>query len=160
MPTCRSKHLSLLACAPLAVGLLLGGCATQTAETRSVQELRRATEHYAQLIREMNPAATAAAFTVNGELQADQSAPVRGRAAIEHLLASFRKYRVLSETLTTDHVQVSGNAGHVTGRYEQQVRLPSGKVVTAKGSYTADWLRAPDGTWQIQHFATRSDPSS
>jgi len=79
---------------------------------------------------------------------------IRGRDAIRKHLQSFADFRVQSETLTADAIAVDGPRGHVTGTYRQRVRVPAGDVVEVHGTYSADWVRDPQGAWHIQRMLT------
>jgi uncharacterized protein (TIGR02246 family) len=116
-------------------------------------ELRQATERYAQLVRKMDNAAIAQMFTPDGELVAPGKTPPRGPAEIGQYLDGFKQYQVRSEVMTVDNVLANGLSAHVTGRYDQKVRLPAGNEVEAKGRYEADWNRGDDGVWRLRRLA-------
>ncbi len=142
--------------AKLLPALLLACAAHHPSPLAAQQQLREATQHFADLVLAMDHAAIAALFTPDGEMAADDQAPIRGPAAIEAHLESFKDFHVLAESLTTDSITIKGSTGHVTGTYHQRVRIPSGEVVEVSGGYTADWSRDATGAWQIRRMATTS----
>jgi uncharacterized protein (TIGR02246 family) len=110
--------------------------------------------HYGELVAAMDHSAIASLFTPDGEIAIRGRPPITGREAILKHLESFKDHRVESEEITTDSIDVHGAFGHVTGRYRQRVRLPSGRRAEARGAYAADWHREPDGRWYIQFMTT------
>jgi len=119
-------------------------------------QLRRATQHYADLVLAMDHAAIAALFTPDGEVAVEGQPPIQGPEAIRKHLESFKDYHVQAETLTADTVAVQGTAGRVTGTYRQRVRLPAGDIVEVSGTYTADWQRDTAGVWRLRRMSTKS----
>jgi uncharacterized protein (TIGR02246 family) len=150
----RRRRAGLALAAVLAAscaGLGPGGTA------RTVREVRAATETYAARIAAMESGAIAASFTADGEMAVEGQPPVRGPEAIKKHLEGFSAYHVQSEMLTADAVQVDGATARVSGRFRQTVRVPDGKVVEARGSYRALWVRGADGAWRIRRMTTTPD---
>ena len=145
---------------PLLLLPCLLACSAQREATplSAQQELRSATQHYADLVLAMDHAGIAALFTRDGEMVADGQPPIQGPAAIQAHLETFKDFYVLAETLTTEEIAVAGKNGHIAGKYHQRVRTPSGSIVEVGGDYTADWVRDRAGTWRLQRMATASKP--
>ena len=71
----------------------------------------------------------------------------------KYLVSEGPDFKVLSEEVTADTVTARDPAhGQASGTYRQSVRLPKGDVVEVHGTYTAEWLRAADGTWQMERI--------
>jgi ketosteroid isomerase-like protein len=102
----------------------------------------------------MDHAAIAAMYTRDGEMAAEGAPTIRGPSAIKAHLEGFKDFHVLSETLTTDSINVEGNTARVVGTYHQRVRVPAGDTIVAFGQYTADWLRDAGGQWRVRRMAT------
>ena len=133
--------------------VLLTACAQTTSVADAKNELRQATEHYAQLVKAMDGNAIANLYTADGESIIAGQPPVHGREAIRKQLESFSGYSVQSEVLTAGTITVDGPRAHVTGTYRQRVRVPAGDVIEVKGEYAADWLRE-GSDWHIQKLLT------
>ena len=144
-----------------ALALVLGACGPAGREPAATghedEELRHATQHYGDLVGKMDHAAIAALFDKDGVLAAEGSRPVRGPEAIEKYLESFSKVQVLSESLTVSTVNFRGSNGHVTGTYQQSVRLPEGNVANVHGTFAADWIRGSDQVWRLRRMASFPD---
>src|SRR5262245_2054913 len=125
---------------------------TETATTPE-SEVEAAMQRYNQLILAMDAEGIAAMYTEDGQL-GDGPQAVRGREAIRDFLASFTDVTVLAYSTTTDSMTVSGDTAVQTGTYEQRARLASGRTVTVRGTYRAEWVRQ-DGQWLSQKLTTR-----
>jgi uncharacterized protein (TIGR02246 family) len=140
-----------------AIVLLACSCAPHAkAPDRKVDvnaELRRATQHYAELVRKMDHSGIADLFTNDGVLKTSGQKPVQGRQEIEKYLSSFSQYQVQSESMMVKTVNGNSSSGHVTGEYVQTVRVPAGSVVQAQGSFSADWVRGEDDVWRLRRLA-------
>jgi len=133
--------------------VLAAACASSAA--RDADTIRVKTQRYAKLVAAMDERGIASMFASDGEVDVPGRAPVRGPAEIEHFLAGFRNFHVLSEEMTTESVTVSGPAAQSSGTYRQRVRLPQGNVVEVHGTYIASWRRAPAGTnWLLEKIST------
>jgi uncharacterized protein (TIGR02246 family) len=137
--------------------IVIVACLTACAQTTSVSDaqnqLRQATEHYAQLVKAMDSNAIANLYTADGESIIVGQPPIHGRDAIRKQLESFSGFSVQSEVLTADTITVDGPRAHVTGTYRQRVRVPAGEVMEVHGAYAADWLREGND-WHIQKLLT------
>lgn len=155
-----TKILPLSRVAALALGIAVAGCTAHVRPSGPALEdqLRQAMQQYSKLLIAMDSTAIAALFTPDGEIVVTGQEPVRGRDAIRKHLESFKDFQVQSDVVTTDTVAVHGEDGHITGHFQQKVRVPSGEVVDAHGAYTADWLHGPDGKWYIRSMSTTPQP--
>jgi uncharacterized protein (TIGR02246 family) len=143
--------------------LLLGGisCAPRGKSSAEVEtELRGATEQYATLVRNMDSAGIAAMYTDDGAMGVVGQPLVQGPKAIESFLEKFKEFQVQSEKMTVQSVAGSSDKAHVTGRYDQSVRLPAGNVVEVHGGFAADWVRLPSGSWRIHRMQAIPDKTS
>lgn len=135
--------------------LLAASCAPQAqAPKRKVDldaEIRRATEHYADLVRKMDNAAIADLFTEDGQMVSGGQT-VQGPKAIREHLEKFKEYHVESETMAVQSVHGNSTAAHVLGHYDQTVQLPAGNVVEAAGGFSADWVRGADDVWRLRRL--------
>lgn len=157
----HTLRLSTVAIA--ALGITLAGWLGCTVNARPggpapEDQLRQAVQQYSKLLAAMDSAAIAAFFTPDGELVVTGQEPVRGPDAIRKHLERFKDFQVQSHVMTTDTVEVHGVEGHVTGHFQQKVRIPSGEVVEARGTYAADWLHGADGKWRLRSLSTTPQP--
>jgi uncharacterized protein (TIGR02246 family) len=133
--------------------VFLSACAQTTSVADAENELRHATEHYAQLVKAMDGNAIANLYTADGESIIAGQPPIHGREAIRNQLESFKGFSVQSENLTADTIKIDGARAHVTGTYRQRVRVPAGDVIEVHGAYAADWLREGND-WHIHKLLT------
>jgi len=134
-------------------------CAPPHAPQRKVDldaEIRRATERYATLVRKMDNGGIADMFTEDGQLVTGGKT-IHGPQAIREFLDTFSKYKVQSETIEVRSVHGSSTAAHVLGHYDQMVQVPEGKVVEAKGGFSADWVRGADDVWRMRRLEAFPD---
>jgi uncharacterized protein (TIGR02246 family) len=150
---------AVLAAAWLAGATFWAGCATVPRPALSPDEeaIRAGMQRYAALVRTTDNQGIAALFTPDGAIGFPGREPISGREAILAYLERFAGYHVESEEITTDSFDVHGADGHVTGRYRQRVRTPSGGTQEVHGAYAADWRREPDGNWYISFMTTRAE---
>ena len=76
-----------------------------------------------------------------------------GRDSIKKFLSSFKNLSVLSQSSTTDSIEIHGDSSLQKGTYHQVVLLSGKDTVKVKGKYIATWLWIQDG-WHIKHMVT------
>jgi uncharacterized protein (TIGR02246 family) len=141
---------------------ILSGCgaaapsSVPTATPDYASEVRAAMQKYSDAVRAMNSDAIAAFYTPDGEAWDRGKLNARGPDAIRTFLKSFDGVvRVDSYQTTITSVTIQGEEATITGTYEQTYTLlADGRSGTARGTYTAEWVRQPDGAWLVQRMTT------
>ena len=102
----------------------------------------------------------ALSFADDAKLSHDAQPPVRGRAAIRDLLASFASFRVQSYELSAVTTLSTGTGVEQRGPYRQIVVTPEGQVIRFAGTFVAHWSRSAGGPWLITTMHTASGADS
>jgi uncharacterized protein (TIGR02246 family) len=138
----------------LAFAIFVTACqVTRPVQDSDRAQIEAAMQAYSGHIRQLDAAAIADGFTVDGEMSAEGMAPVRGRAAIRAHLQAFEKFKVSLQEDVIDSIVVDGDHAELRGAYHQQVILPDGRAIEVRGRYRVDWLR-DQGRWRMRRMQT------
>jgi hypothetical protein len=131
----KRGHHVLLAGTALALAAHTPQPALAQSRAADSVDVTEALEHYASLMRRMASDSIGAMFTPNGELVGTGRPPVVGPAAIAAFLASFSSYHVLADSMRATGIRFSGDTAVQRGTFWQQVQVPAGDTVVARGSF-------------------------
>lgn len=149
----------LAAALVLAVLVAAAGCAARPPSSAGdVAAIEAGSREYERLVRRMDHDSIAAMFVADGELANPGAPPLRGRDSIRARLRSFAGFHVEDDRMTSDSIRVVGDRAAQFGSYWQRVRIPGGQTVEVSGRYQFDWVRSPEGVWQLQRIATVPAP--
>ena len=110
-----------------------------------------AMKQYDHLIKNMDADSIALLYTPDGDL----GDVAHGRDSIRKFLLSFRNVSVLSQSSTTNFLEINGDSSLQKGTYLQTVYIPGKDTIKVKGEYTANWLWMPPGEWHIRRMITK-----
>lgn len=104
-------------------------------------------------------AAAASLYTADGMLLPPDSAPVRGRAAIEGFWrAAVAALGLTAARLETVDLDVSGDGATVTEAGMAALRVAGG-TQTALVNYLVVWRRGADGVWRLHRDIWNNHPA-
>ena len=127
-------------------GLGAQGLPAQTPETAVEQAMRG----YAASLKDGTPEQIAAFYAKDGELLLPGLADLKGPEAIRAFLAPMASaVEVESVAVTTDLVEVHGDADDLWGTYKQVAGEKGKPKQTYGGRYAALWHREADGKWRL-----------
>ena len=115
-------------------------------------EIESAMQQYDRLIQKMDTDSIALLYTEDG----DMGAMAHGRDSIRKFLATFKNFKVLSQSSTSQSVNISGDSSLQKGTYQQIVITPAKDTLTVKGEYKTTWLWMHDNSWHIKRMETKS----
>jgi SnoaL-like domain len=124
--------------------LCFGSCTSEHNE-KSVGE---AMELYDHLIQKMDTDSIALLYTPDGDL----GGIALGRDSIAKFLATFKNFKVLSQSSTSKTVVINHDTAVQTGSYLQTVITPSHDTVHVKGDYVTTWQWM--NGWHIKRMRT------
>lgn len=127
---------------------LFSSCGTKLHDRK---EIELSMQKYDQLIQKMNEDSIAMLYAKDGDL----GQMAHGRDSIRNFLATFKNYKVLSQSSTTDSITIVGNSSIQIGKYRQVVITPDNDTVTVKGEYKANWIWATEQGWLIKKMETK-----
>ena len=123
--------------------LLAGALHAQGPSARAAVEAGN--KQFSASLAKQDAAAVAALYTADAEAFPPNADVVRGRAAIQKMWQSVMDSGIATATLTTVHVESSGDLAYETGGYEMKTK--DGKVAD-HGKYVVVWKRAA-GKWML-----------
>jgi ketosteroid isomerase-like protein len=128
--------------------------ATPTADYAS--EAKAAMQKYNDAVLKMDAETIASLFAEDGESWDNARLLARGPDEIRQFLKTFDSVvRVDSYETTVDSDRIEGDHVILKGTYDQHYTLlANNKSAIAKGSYEADWVRQPNGSWLVQKMTT------
>lgn len=132
----------------LLMHILLLSC---TGQQHTSNEIELAMKQYDHLIKKMDTDSIALLYTADGDL----GNMAHGRDSIRKFLDTFKNFKVLSQSSTSDSIKISGDSSFQKGVYHQTVIVAPKDTVTVKGSYTALWLWVAPNGWQIKRMDTK-----
>lgn len=145
------------------LSLALAACATRAVPPeRSADRaaVERAMQEYGAALRGASADSVAAWYTSDGELLEPGMAPLRGRKAIRDFLAPLASaVEVESIALSTDLVDVHGDAAEQWGTYRQVAGERGKAKQTYTGRYAARWRHEPDGPWRLERLMMQPGPA-
>jgi hypothetical protein len=80
---------------------------------------------------------------------------VHGRDSIRKFLLLFKNVSVLSQSSTTNFLEITDDSSLQRGTYLQIVYILGKDTIKVKGEYTANWLWIPPGEWHIRRMITK-----
>jgi ketosteroid isomerase-like protein len=110
-----------------------------------------AMKQYDHLIKNMDADSIALLYTSDGSL----GDVVYGRDSIRKFLLSFKNVSVISQSSTTNFLEINGDSSLQKGAYLQTVYIPGKDTIKVKGEYTASWLWMSTGGWHIKRMITK-----
>ena len=93
--------------------------------------VEKAMKHYDYLIKNMDADSIALLYMPDGDL----GDIAHGRDSIKKFLSSFKNLSVLSQSSTTDSIEIHGDSSLQKGTYHQVVLLSGKDTVKVKGIY-------------------------
>ena len=102
-------------------------------------------KQFSASLSKQDAAGVAALYTADAEAFPPNAGVVRGRAEIQKMWQSVMDSGIATATLTTAHVESSGDLAYETGAYEMKTK--DGKVAD-RGKYVVVWKRA-GGKWML-----------
>src|SRR4029079_4708481 len=146
----------------LAAAVVLGLASRAPAATPGAgaaeKEIEAGSQPYAGLIRTMDADGLAALYADDGELLNPGMETLKGREAIRKFLLSPKGAKVDSSTMTTDALDVTGDAAVQWGTYVQRVAPPGQSMEEFRGRYVAQWARQADGRWLLKRMLAQRGP--
>jgi ketosteroid isomerase-like protein len=110
-----------------------------------------AMKQYDHLIKKMDADSIALLYPPDGDL----GGIARGRDSIKKFLSTFKDLRVLSQSSTTNSIEIHNDTSIQTGTYRQIVLIHEKDTVKVKGEYTTTWLWMPQDGWDIKRMITK-----
>ena len=78
-----------------------------------------------------------------------------GRDSIKKFLTTFKNVKVLSQTSTTNSINIIHDTAIQKGSYRQIDLIVEKDTVKVKGEYTTQWQWIKNEGWHIKHMATK-----
>jgi ketosteroid isomerase-like protein len=127
--------------------VILISCATGKHDKNGVES---AMKQYDRLLQKMDPDSISLLYTKDGDL----GNMAHGRDSIRKFLSGFKNITVLSQSSTTESIQISADTAFQKGMYYQKDVI--GKdTIAIKGTYTATWLWETQNGWLIKRMETK-----
>ena len=123
-------------------------CFGQSGKNKS--EIEGAMDKYNRRIISMNIDSIASSYTEDGDL----GAIAHGRDSIRRFLMRFSRFKVLSQTSTTDSITIKMDTAFQTGKYMQTVIVAPRDTVMVKGSFKIRWIWQQKDSWLIKSIET------
>lgn len=96
----------------------------------------------------------AAQYTDDATLVPPNGRVVTGKEAIRAFWTPRNPdFRTLDHSLTTERLEVTGDAAIEVGTWRQRARLGDDPPRETEGRYLVVWRRQPEGTWKMQFDA-------
>ena len=154
------------AAAAMAAALLLGpGCGKSkpTAIDAATTRIKLRTSQYAEALKVGMPAALAAFFTTDGELDEPNLAPIVGTAAITQFYAAISNtVQVAAVELAPLRLDIDNAASppvaHQWGTVLEVAAEPGKAPVTLTGRFVARWRLDRDGEWRLAQLLMQPAP--
>ena len=118
----------------------------------SKSEVESAMKHYDNLILKLDADSISMLYTPDGNL----GDIAIGRDSIKKFLSSFKNVRVLSQSSTTESINIVRDTATQKGTYAQTDLVSEKDTVKVKGEYTARWQWIRKKGWHIKHMITKS----
>ncbi len=128
---------------------ILFSCNASRHNRKGVQSAMNQYDYY---IKNMDVDSIALLFTSDGDL----GKMAHGRDSIRKFLDKFKSFKVLSQTSSTESINVTHDSSVQKGIYHQTVIVPVNDTVTVKGEYTATWVWLSKIGWHLKRMETKS----
>lgn len=109
-------------------------------------------QRYQVAARTVNPDSIAAFYTPTAVLFEPGINPIQTRDSIRAFIASSPGVRVEVATATPDTIEVFGGTAFLWGSYFERLAFPGQPTSEQHGKFVVEWVRQPDGSWQIQRM--------
>ncbi|HEY5463481.1 MAG TPA: nuclear transport factor 2 family protein [Hanamia sp.] len=139
----RFSCLIILSCT-----FILFSCNASKHNKSGVQSAMTQYDHY---IQKMDIDSLAMLFTPDGDL----GNVAHGRDSIRKFLSKFKNFKVLSQSSTTESINVNRDLSVQKGIYHQTTIIPVNDTVTVKGEYTATWEWLSKVGWRLKRMVTK-----
>lgn len=121
-------------------------------KVHTAKEIEAAMNQYDRLIKKMDSDSITLLYTKDGDL----GVMAHGRDSIRKFLSSFKNFKVLSQSSTTQFINIGVDSALQKGTYQQIVITPGMDTLTVKGEYKATWFWISDDGWYIKRMETKS----
>ena len=108
-------------------------------------------KEYDRLIKKMDADSIALLYTQDGDL----GTIAHGRDSIRNFLSIFKNVKVMSQSSTSDSVNIIADTAYQKGTYKQVVVVSPKDTLTVKGTYSAVWLWIKPNGWHIKKMHTK-----
>lgn len=122
-------------------------CNASKHNEKGVQSAMNQYDHY---IQKMEIDSLAMLFTPDGDL----GNIAHGRDSIREFLSKFKNFKVLSQSSTTESINVTSDSSVQKGIYHQTTIIPVNDTVKVKGEYTATWVWLSKSGWHLKRMET------
>lgn len=126
----------------------LQSCGNKGSKVHEKKEIDAAMREYDHVLQTVDPYAIADLYTEDGEM-----GMIQGRDSIEAYLKTFEDLKVISQTSSTDNIEMLGDSAVQTGQYVQIDVVADTDTVTVRGTYKALWLWDGDA-WKLKRMET------
>jgi hypothetical protein len=117
----------------------------------SKSDVELAMKHYDNLILKLDADSISMLYTPDGNL-GDIAV---GRDSIKKFLSTFKNVKVLSQTSTTNSINIIHDTAIQKGSYTQIDLIAEKDTVKVKGEYTTQWQWIKNEGWHIKHMVTK-----
>src|SRR5688572_11684708 len=131
------------AVASIGIGSLRGGAEPQAGVRAAIEAANK--KHFIDAAPKADTALLAAVYTEDAIAYPANSAPIKGRAALQAMWKSVFEMGIAGFELNTEEVESSGDMAWETGNYV--MKLKDGNVAD-KGKYVVIWKRI-NGEWKL-----------
>lgn len=131
----------------LSIASLLFSCNASKHNEKGVQSAMNQYDHY---IQRMDINSLAMLFTPDGDL----GNVAHGRDSIRKFLSKFKNFKVLSQSSTSESININHDSSVQKGIYYQTTIIPVNDTVKVKGEYTATWVWLSKRGWRLKRMVT------
>lgn len=113
-------------------------------------EIESAMKQYDRLLLKMDTDSIGLLYTTDGIL-----AGAIGRDSIKKFLASFKNVSVLSQSSTTNSIEINKDTAIQKGHYSQTDLIAGKDTIRVKGEFIARWHWIQDSGWHLKQMSTK-----